>query len=137
MQPKRLALIGGRRTVLSGVYRRAFALHDIGLEQRIAQPLSAMIEKGDICSSNCVTKFRRIVAPIRNCSHLLLACTHYPAIADVLAEYVSKDTVLIDPAAEVVDQISKWNLPVGDAGHLPDFRRAGKNDASSSERIRR
>jgi len=115
MRPERLALIGGRRTVLSGVYRRAFALHGIGLEQRVAQPLSALIENGDVSSSQLRDECRRILAPIKNCSHLLLACTHYPAIVPVLKEFVSKDTVLIDPAAELVNQIAKWELPVGNA----------------------
>jgi len=48
-----------------------------------------------------------------------------------------KTRSLIDPAAEVVDQISKWNLPVGDADIFLTSGEAGKNDASSSERIRR
>lgn len=115
MRPERLALIGGRRTVLSGVYRRAFALHGIRLEQRVAQPLSGLIENGDVSSTQLQEECRRILAPIKNCSHLLLACTHYPAIVSVLTEFVSKDTVLIDPAAELVNQIAKWKLPVGNA----------------------
>ena len=115
MRPERLALIGGRRTVLSGVYRRAFALHGIGLKQRVAQPLSALIENGDVSSSKLREECRRILAPIKNCSHLLLACTHYPAIVPMLKEFVSRDTVLIDPAAELVNQIAKWDLPKGNA----------------------
>src|SRR5262249_54755103 len=50
MRPSRLALIGGRRTVLSGVYRRALAERGIDVTQRIAQPLSALIEAGDVSS---------------------------------------------------------------------------------------
>ncbi|HKV40285.1 MAG TPA: aspartate/glutamate racemase family protein [Blastocatellia bacterium] len=113
LRPSRLALIGGRRTVLSGAYRRAFARRGIGLTQRIAQPLSALIESGDVSSWELRTECRKIVYPVRKCSHLLLACTHYPAIVPVLRQVVSEETVLIDPAGELVNRIRRWNLPAG------------------------
>lgn len=111
--PSRLALIGGRRTVLSGIYRRKFAEHGIKVEQRIAQPLSALIESGDTSSAVLREEVKKIISPIKNSSHLLLACTHYPAITPVLKEFVSKRTVFIDPAGELVDKMSGWNLPTG------------------------
>lgn len=109
-KPKRLGLIGGRRTVLSGVYRRAFATHGIELEQRIAQPLSALIESGDVGSLRLKDEAKRILAPLRNCSHILLACTHYPAIVNILREFVSPETVFIDPAESLVVKVGKWKL---------------------------
>ena len=109
-RPMRLGLIGGRRTVLSGVYRSAFAARGLDVEQRIAQPLSGLIESGDTGSQKLRTEAKRILSPIKNCSHILLACTHYPAILDVLKESVSENTVLIDPANELVALISKWRL---------------------------
>lgn len=110
LKPKRLGLIGGRRTVLSGVYRKAFAEHGIKVEQRIAQPLSALIESGDTSSNKLRGECKRILTPIRNCSHILLACTHYPAIAAVMSEYVSSETVLIDPAGALIDKLKAWKL---------------------------
>lgn len=111
MRPRRLALIGGRRTVLSGVYRRAFAERGIKVEQRIAQPLSALIESGDVSSNELREACRQILSPVKNCSHLLLACTHYPAIIHLLKEFVSERTVIIDPAGELVNKIERWKLP--------------------------
>jgi glutamate racemase len=115
LRPARLALIGGRRTVLSGVYRRAFAARGIGVAQRIAQPLSALIESGDVSSAELRAQCRRILMPVKGCSHLLLACTHYPAIAPVLQEFMAAETVLINPASALVTQIERWPLPVGGA----------------------
>ncbi len=109
-KPKRLGLIGGRRTVLSGVYRRAFAVRGITLEQRIAQPLSAMIEGGDVGSDCLKNEVRRILNPLRNCSHILLACTHYPAIENVLREFVSPEATFIDPAESLAVKVGKWKL---------------------------
>lgn len=113
-RPKRLGLIGGRRTVLSGVYRRAFAEAGINVRQRVAQPLSGLIESGDVSSAKLRSETAKILRPIRNSSHILLACTHYPAIISLLQEIVSPDTVLIDPAEELVDEIRKWKLHAGE-----------------------
>lgn len=110
LRPRKLALIGGRRTVLSGVYKRAFADRGINVVQRIAQTLSASIESGDVSSAQLREHCRNILGPIKSCSHLLLACTHYPAIVPVLKEFVSHDTVFIDPAGELLSKINRWNL---------------------------
>lgn len=114
VKPKRLGLIGGRRTVLSGVYRRAFAEAGIPLRQRIAQPLSGMVENGDVSSRALRAECRKILAPIKNSSHILLACTHYPAITSVMRDIVSPETVFVDPAEELVREIIGWKLAPGD-----------------------
>jgi len=110
LRPARLGLIGGRRTVLSGVYRKAFAARGIRVRQRIAQPLSGLIESGDTTSANLNSECKRILSPLRNCSHILLACTHYPAIGSTLRQHVSADTELIDPAPALLQKISGWNI---------------------------
>lgn len=119
LRPRRLGLIGGRRTVLSGVYLRAFARHGIEVRQRIAQPVSGMIESGDTSSAELNAACQRILAPLKNSSHILMACTHYPAIENLLREHVSADTVFIDPASAMVDAIKAWGpLPAGRTEYL-------------------
>lgn len=109
-RPTKLAVIGGRRTVLSRVYKNGFAAHGLKISQRIAQPLSGLIESGDISSDDLRVEAKKILDPIRNCSHVLLACTHYPAITPVLREFVSARTEFIDPAGALVKKISKWKM---------------------------
>lgn len=111
--PANLGLIGGRRTVVSGVYRRAFAARNIEVRQRIAQPLSAAIESGDISSDDLRTEAKRILSPLRRCSHILLACTHYPAITPMLKTLVSAETQFIDPSTELVRTIAGWHISTG------------------------
>jgi glutamate racemase len=108
--PSRLGLIGGRRTVVSGIYRRAFSTKGIHVQQRVAQPLSGLIESGDVSSEKLRAEAKRILAPMKNCSHILLACTHYPAIENVLTEFVSSRTRFIDPAKGVAERVAKWKL---------------------------
>ncbi|MEP7211796.1 MAG: aspartate/glutamate racemase family protein [Acidobacteriota bacterium] len=112
-KPKRLGLIGGRRTVLSGVYRKAFAARNINIQQRVAQPLSGLIESGDTSSEKLRRECRQILSPLKGCSHILLACTHYPAILPLLRSLVPADTIFIDPAAAVVDRVSNWKIAAG------------------------
>ena len=126
IKPPRLALIGGRRTVVSGVYRKAFIDRGIEIRQRIAQPLSALIESGDVSSDELKSECRRILSPIKNSSHILLACTHYPAITDVVRNFVSPATQFIDPATALVDRISKWKL---ESGGTDEFLTTGDEKA--------
>jgi glutamate racemase len=109
-RPDRLGLIGGRQTVMSGAYRRAFAGYGMAVHQRIAQPLSGMIESGDVESPELFARCVRILSPLRNCSHILLACTHYPAILPLLQK-AAPGVCFIDPAPALVDRVSKWDLP--------------------------
>ena len=133
LKPKKLGVIGGRRTILSGVYRRGFKEHGIDAVQRIAQPLSGMIESGDTSSAKLMNESKRILAPLRDCSHILLACTHYPAITPVLRQFVPPETKFIDPAAEMVRIVRRWRLSVGGddefitTGDAVAMRHAAKN----------
>ncbi len=115
LKPKKLAVIGGRRTILSGIYRRKFAGCGIKPAQRIAQPLSALIENGDVSSAKLRAESRKILAPVKNSTHILLACTHYPAITSVLKDLVSAETIFLDPAGALIEKIAEWNLPAGGA----------------------
>ena len=109
-KPQNLAVIGGKRTILSGIYRKEFAKRGIKVKQRIAQPLSALIESGDVSSSKLYDEAQKILAPIKRSSHILLACTHYPAIADILKQIASPATKLIDPAEELAAEIAGWKI---------------------------
>lgn len=133
LKPSKLGLIGGRRTVVSGVYRRELLSRGIDVRQRIAQPLSGLIESGDTTSVKLQAQAKQILTPLKNSSHILLACTHYPAIVGILRQYVSPTTKFIDPASEVVRIIKRWNLTRGGgdefltSGDATAMKRAAKN----------
>lgn len=113
LRPERLGLIGGRRTVMSGVHRRRFAEKGIAVKQRVAQPLSALIEAGKIGSPELRAEAARILLPLKNCTHILHACTHYPAAESVLAVFVSPTTKFLDPAAALARSIPAKYLKGG------------------------
>jgi glutamate racemase len=100
-----IGVIGGGRTIASGVYRRALQARGLRAISRVAQPLSAHIEAGRIATPEFRADLRRIVAPIRGAQALMLACTHYPAAANEFAAALP-DTRLIDPAVRAAAVIA-------------------------------
>lgn len=111
---KTLGIIGGRRTITSQAHAQALRAKGITVKARVAQPLSALIEKGDLHSDTLHDECRRILTPLHDVSHLLIACTHYPAVLPVLQQYVSPKTVFIDPAPALVrDFLKLTGLPGG------------------------
>ncbi|HEX8695219.1 MAG TPA: aspartate/glutamate racemase family protein [Longimicrobium sp.] len=108
--PARIGVIGGRRTIRSGVYGRALRAAGHHVRQRVAQPLSAHVEAGRLDSPDVRRDAGRILRPLRGVEILVLACTHYPALAPLLAE-ACPGTALFDPAAATLDEIDRaWPL---------------------------
>lgn len=107
---RRVGIVGGRRTVTSGVYRRALSEHGVEIRQRIAQPLSAAIEAGRAEHGETKALVRDIVGPLRSMEAILLACTHYPAASAAFAEALP-GVALVDPASIAARKIVESWLP--------------------------
>ena len=99
-----IGVLGGARTIRSGIYRRGLAGRGRRVVSRIAQPLSGHIEAGTVDSDECRAALDRILAPLRDADVILLACTHYPAIAPGLRARVPR-AQLLDPAAALVAHV--------------------------------
>ena len=99
-QPSRhvIGIVGGRRTIRSLAYRRLLPRRTI--RQRVAQPISAFIEAGQLRGPSIDAALDAIMQPLATVDVLVLACTHYPAI---LAEWQQRapHATIIDPAAHM------------------------------------
>jgi glutamate racemase len=102
----RLGVIGGNLTIQSGVYERA--LGDLAARSRFcpAQPLSAFVEAGELDSPAVEAEVRRILANLPEIDALLIACTHYPALAPVFAR-VAPNLRLVDPGADLAASVQE------------------------------
>jgi glutamate racemase len=108
--PARVGVIGGRRTVLSGVYGRALRAAGHEVRQRVAQPLSAHVEAGRLDTPGVRRDVAAILAPLRGVDTLVMACTHYPALAPLFAEHCPA-AALYDPAAAALARVEReWPL---------------------------
>jgi glutamate racemase len=129
---RRVGLIGGRRTILSQIYQRALSTSRRQIVGRIAQPLSALIERGELDTSVMHETLRKILRPLRDADALLLACTHYPAIGDLIAPLVP-DTEILDPSVAAAQELLAYKNSVR-SKRLPDiFLTTG--DAKQSARV--
>lgn len=109
-EKKKIGVIGGKRTIYSGHYGRALKKAGYHVRQRVAQPLSAFIEAGDFESGRLDFELRKILHPLRDMEAILLACTHYPAIADRIKAYLPS-SMIIDPAEETLKWLQdRWGL---------------------------
>ena len=94
---RRIGLVGGARTIRSGVFRRALSMRHRVVTQRIAQPVSAAVESGLADAESTRELVRSIVAPLIGIDALLLACTHYPAAIRAF-ELALPGVMMLDPA---------------------------------------
>jgi glutamate racemase len=104
LNPKSMAVVGGIRTIESQLFKQILEERGIQINQRIAQPLSLRVEAGDIDSNELDREIEQIFEPIKNSEHILLACTHYPAIAGRISQFLN-NSLLLDPAREMSDWI--------------------------------
>lgn len=100
-----VGVVGGRRTIAGGHYRRGLARRGTVVLSRVAQPLSAHIEAGRTGSPQFLADLARIIAPLRGVDALVLACTHYPAASRWFAAALPR-TLLIDPAERMAAAIA-------------------------------
>lgn len=113
-----IGVVGGRRTILSGAYRRALTGRVV--RQRVAQPISARVEAGDLNSAALHRELDAIMAPLRAVDLLILACTHYPALQAAFAARAPR-AVLVDPAAELLAwALDTWPLAAAARDGAPD-----------------
>ena len=98
-----VGIIGGGRTIRSGYYRKHLERTGIKTIQRIAQPLSILVERGEVEGPNVDAAVSKIIKPLSSCDAILLACTHYPVLSDVIRKYSAAK--LIDPVEELYASI--------------------------------
>lgn len=106
-KPKSVGIIGGGRTIRSGFYKRELQKAGIKTKQRVAQPLSILVERGEVDTPAVDKAVASIIKPLRSCDSLLLACTHYPVLNEVFLKY-APGMKMIDPARELYASVKRY-----------------------------
>lgn len=96
---QRIGVIGGIRTIESGIYQNH--LKDRKFLFTHAQPLSALVEAGNLTGEAVEAEISQVLDRIPGVDALLLACTHYPALNQSFSKMQPK-MELIDPAEEMI-----------------------------------
>lgn len=109
---KRIGVIGTRATIKSGIYEAA--LKKKGNSTFVissACPLFVpLIEEGWINQPEIKTIARKYLLPFRNCNidTLILGCTHYPIIKNLIQARVGRRVKLVDSASAVAQRVKEF-----------------------------
>jgi glutamate racemase len=126
----RVGVIGTRATVASKCYERALTALEPELEVTAAAcPLFVpLVEEGWIDHAVTRSVAEEYLAPLREAGvdALILGCTHYPLLKDVLRRVMGDDVVLIDSgeavAGELQDELEKRGLASSSPESAPAHR---------------
>jgi glutamate racemase len=99
-----VGVVAGAHTVRSGAYARPLRTAGLIVRQRVAQPLSALVEAGLVGSPEFRAETKRVMAPLGRVDALVLGCTHYWAGVARFAE-LTRGTVIVDPARETLERV--------------------------------
>lgn len=115
MQLPAVAVIGGRRTIESRAYADPLEAAGVCVDQRVAQPLSALVERGLTDGPEVEACLAEILEPLRDAEHLVIACTHYVAALSTIRRFLPRLRSVVDPAAETLAWVEAcWGLHGGD-----------------------
>lgn len=110
-----VAVIGGRRTIESRAYAEPLEAAGVRVAQAVAQPLSALIERGLTDGPEVQACLREVLAPLCEAEHLVIACTHYVAALPAIRRWLPRLRSVVDPAAETLACIEgQWGMHGGE-----------------------
>ena len=109
--------------------------HGAGV-QVLVQPcpgLAEQIEAGELASDETRALVTTLVRPLleKSADTLVLGCTHYPFVRDLIAEVAGPAVTIIDPATAVARELRRRLMAIGLATAPPAV--AGDLQASGSE----
>lgn len=126
---RKVGVLATTRTLSSARFSRLVDTFAAGVEviPRPCPGLVELIEAGEFRSEATRTLIGNVVAPLRKAGvdTIVLGCTHYPFVSDVIQEAVGRDVTIIDPSAAVAREL-KRRL---DMAHLSAPEVAGGSEA--------
>ena len=126
----RIGVIGTSATVNSGAYEKALLKinKDFKIKSRACPLFVPLVEEvwidNDIVAKICVERYLKEIKDF-GVDTLILGCTHYPLIADTIAEYMGSDVTLIsagDAVARECAEVLKNNDMLNDGNTAPSHK---------------
>jgi len=107
---KRIGLIGTRATISSSIYSKKIPekLPEAKLFQQPCPLLVPLVEEGWLKRRETRMIVKRYLRPLKDkqIDTLILGCTHYPLLKDVIQEKAGKRIRIVDPSHEVARQVA-------------------------------
>jgi glutamate racemase len=82
---------------------------DVVLNIKVGDKLVDIVENGMINAPSTERQLKTLIKPLieKNIDHLVLGCTHYPFLIEVLEKVLPKNVKIIDPAPAIVKQANR------------------------------
>ncbi len=108
----KIGVIGTRATVTSGVYEAMIKNGNKNI-QVISQPcplLVPLVEEAWLNQPETKKIVRKYLQPLKNkqIDTLILGCTHYPMLKNIIKSRIGRRVVLVDSAEEVVHELKEF-----------------------------
>lgn len=103
-----IGVLGGDRTIASGLHAAALEAAGRRVVAIAAQPLSAHVEAGRLDGPELLADLAPRVAALAECDATLLACTHYPALAPVFERLAPRMRWLDPVDGLIADAVTRW-----------------------------
>lgn len=118
---RRIGVIGTRATVRSRAYQRAIHALDAGahVHSRACPTLVDFVERGEVDGPRVEEEVRRYLAPLkrRGVDTLVLGCTHYPLLREVIGRVMGEGVKLISSDEEVAREVEENLIRRGYLNH--------------------
>jgi len=109
---KKVGVIGTRATIGSDSYQRLLRAENDQLEiiGQTCPLLVPMVEENFISKPEMKMIIRRYLYPLKcqEIDTLILGCTHYPLIREMIQEKIGRRVKLIDPAREIIMALAEF-----------------------------
>ena len=109
---KKIGIIGTSSTIKSETHRNALLNlnQEIEVYSQACPLLVPLVEEGWLKRPETKRIVRYYLRPLKQkqIDTLILACTHYPLLFDVISGYLGRKVTLIDPAIEVVKELKDF-----------------------------
>lgn len=88
---------------------------DVELFEQACSGLVEQIEKGDISTLETKRLLEKWILPMKenHVDTIVLGCTHYPLVADMISEVMSSDVLLIDTGMAIANRLLDLSLKRG------------------------
>ncbi|MBS3971320.1 MAG: glutamate racemase [Clostridia bacterium] len=109
-----IGVIATEATVKSGAHKKAAQELDPGITMiSLACPdFVPLVESGEVTGERALSIVKRTLEPLKgtNIDTLILGCTHYPYLSELIKEVVGEDIILVDPAHETTKETARYFL---------------------------
>ena len=109
---KKIGVIGTRATIASGVYETMIKKDqtDIEVTSQSCPLLVPFVEEGWLDDSETKRIVKKYLQPLKNkqVDTLILGCTHYPVLKNIIGTRIGRRVKLVDSAEEVVDELKNF-----------------------------